>query len=54
MSLWERLVVAARIAEAWEAVRTLPVQAVASLPAFVVRVGGGRYEVGPIPVRRLE
>jgi hypothetical protein len=53
VNIWDRLAVAAQIAAVWEQVKGLPVQALASLPAFVVRVGGRRYELGPIPVRRV-
>jgi len=54
VSILERLAVAAQVAAVWEQVKGLPVQALTALPVFVVRVGGRRYELGPIPVRRVE
>lgn len=51
MNILERLAVAAQLAALWEQVRELPVPAATALPVFVVRVGGRRYALGPIPVR---
>lgn len=54
MKLLERLDVAARIAAFWGDVKDLPVRTATVIPSFTVRIGGKRWEFGPIPVRRVQ
>ncbi len=51
-NLMNKLLLAEQVEQEFEALKKLAVGAAEELPLIKIRLFGGRFEVGPIPVKR--